>query len=201
MLRKQAANFITLAVTQRLLDELEQIVPATVRNVVPKPVSLQLLRDVLHRLVEERVCIRDLQAILEALSTMAAAEKSPQLLVEVVRRELSRAITFSVTQGQDSVRIIQLDSTIEDTIRRAIIRDVSGVYLTLTPAAARDIHKSIAQALATLPSGTPTIFLATPDIRRFVWQLIKVEIPEATVISFADLLPTIRLVPIARVTP
>ena len=201
VLRKQAANFITLAVTQRLLDELEQIVPATVRNVVPKPVSLQLLRDVLHRLVEERVCIRDLQAILEALSTMAAAEKSPQLLVEVVRRELSRAITFSVTQGQDSVRIIQLDSTIEDTIRRAIIRDVSGVYLTLTPAAARDIHKSIAQALATLPSGTPTIFLATPDIRRFVWQLIKVEIPEATVISFADLLPTIRLVPIARVTP
>ena len=73
------------------------------------------------------MCIRDLQAILEALSTMAAAEKSPQLLVEVVRRELSRAITFSVTQGQDSVRIIQLDSTIEDTIRRAMIRDVSGV--------------------------------------------------------------------------
>lgn len=201
ILRQQAAHFITLSVTQRLLDELEQIVPATVRNVVPKPVSLQLLRDVLHRLVEEHVCIRDLQAILEALSTMAATEKSAQLLVEVVRRELSRAITFNVTHGQDSVRVIQLDPAIEDAIRKAVVRDATGVYLTLAPSSARDIHKAIAEALLTLPAGTPLIFLANPDVRRFVWQLLKVEVPSATVISFADLLPTIRILPIARVTP
>ena len=55
LLRARAADFLGLAETQRLLDELEQFAPATVRNVVPKPVSLTLLTDVLRRLVEERV--------------------------------------------------------------------------------------------------------------------------------------------------
>ncbi len=53
LLRARAADFFGLAETQRLLDELEQFAPATVRNVVPKPVSLTLLADVLRRLVEE----------------------------------------------------------------------------------------------------------------------------------------------------
>ena len=46
--------------------------PPTVRNVVPKPVSLTLLADVLRRLVEERIAIRDLRAILEALAVVAS---------------------------------------------------------------------------------------------------------------------------------
>src|SRR4029078_12571579 len=49
LLRPRAADFLGLAETQRLLDELEQFAPATVRNVVPKPVTLTLLSDILRR--------------------------------------------------------------------------------------------------------------------------------------------------------
>src|SRR5262249_37655482 len=49
LLRSRAADFLGMSETQRLLDELEQFAPAVVRNVVPKPVSLTLLADILRR--------------------------------------------------------------------------------------------------------------------------------------------------------
>src|SRR5208282_3570012 len=100
LLRARAADFLGLAEVQRLLDELEQFAPATVRNVVPKPVSLVLLTEVLRRLLEERVSVRDLRTILEALSTIAVTEKDPLSLAEYVRGQLRRAITFRLTAGQ-----------------------------------------------------------------------------------------------------
>ena len=200
LLRLRASDFITLAVAQRLLDELEQIAPAAVRNVVPKPVSVPLLRDVLRRLVEERVSIRDLQAILEALSSAAPAEKDAQKLTEFVRSQLSRAISFRLTGGGNALPIILVDDMIQDTLRRSIMRNEAGAFLTLPPAAARDIHQAIGRALAPVPADVPRVFLVQPDIRRFLWQLIKIDLPEATVISYADLLPSIQLSPVARVS-
>ena len=76
-----------MAEVQRLLDELEPFAPATVRNVVPKPVSLVLLTDVMRRLVEEGVSVRDLRGVLEALSGVAATEKDPLNLAEYVRSQ------------------------------------------------------------------------------------------------------------------
>jgi type III secretion protein V len=201
VLRQRAADFITLAVAQRLLDELEQFASAEVRNVVPKPVSVPLLRDVLRRLVAERVSIRDLQAVLEALSTAAPAEKDAQRLTEFVRSQLSRAISFRLTQGESVMRVVLVDDLIQDTIRRAIMRNEAGAFLTLPPQAARDIHHAIARATTALPPSEPRIFLTSPDVRAFLWQLVRVDMPDATVVSYADLLPSIQLTPVARVSP
>jgi type III secretion protein V len=197
LLRARAADFVGLAETQRLLDELEQLAPATVRNVVPKPVSLALLADVLRRLVEERVSIRDLRAILEALATLAGTEKDPLTLTELVRAQLRRALTFKLTKGANQLGVVLIDPTIEDTIRRAIQRTPAGSFLTLAPSAARDVVASLRRASAEDQGGAP-IFLTQPDIRRFVRKLIESDIPDATVVSFAELLPEISLRPVAR---
>jgi type III secretion protein V len=186
-----------LAETQRLLDELEQFAPATVRNVVPKPVSLTLLADVLRRLVEERIPIRDLRAILEALATVAASEKDPLNLAEFTRGQLRRAITFRLTRGAPHLGVYLLDTTIEDTVRRAITRTPSGAFLTLAPAAARDVIAAIRRAIAEATTDHAVI-LTQPDIRRFVRKLIDADLPDATVVSFAELLPEVALRPLAR---
>ncbi len=201
MLRARAADFLGLAETQRLLDELEQFAPAVVRNVVPKPVSLTLLADILRRLVEERVSVRDLRAILEALSTVATAEKDPLNLAEFVRGQLRRAITFKLTRGAPHLGVYLLDPLIEDTVRRSVTRTPNGAFLTLAPAAARDILAAIKRALTEGRSQgdeAPPVLLTQPDIRRFVRKLIDVEVPDATVVSFAELLPEVSLRPLAR---
>jgi type III secretion protein V len=203
LLRERAADFLGLAEVQRLLDELEQFAPATVRNVVPKPVGLVLLTEVLRRLVEERVSVRDLRAILEALSTLAATEKDALSLTEYVRGQLRRAITFRLTAGQSRLDVVVLDPLIEDTVRRAITRTPAGAFLALPPQAARDVITSIRRALASAPATEHTqkpVVLTQPDIRRFVRKLLEPELPDVWVASFAELLPEVALKPVARAT-
>ena len=205
LLRARAADFIGLAEVQRLLDELEQFAPATVRNVVPRPVSLVVLADVLRRLVEERVSIRDLRAVLEALSTVASTEKDPLNLAEHVRGHLRRAITFQLTGGARELCVVMLDASIEDTVRRAITRTPAGSFLALPPQASRDVRASVRRALdsaAEVPAdGAPRAILTQPDIRRFVRKVLEVEHPDVWVVSFAELLPEVAFKPIARAVP
>jgi type III secretion protein V len=203
LLKTRAADFLGLAETQRLLDELEQFAPATVRNVVPKPVSLTLLTDILRRLVEEGVSIRDLRAILEALAGVATTEKDPLNLTELVRSQLRRALTFRLTRGANQLGVVLIDPIIEDTVRRAVTRTPAGAFLTLPPAAARDVVASLRRAVSEIVANpgqapAPPVFLTQPDIRRFVRKLVESELPDAIVVSFAELLPEVTLRPLAR---
>ena len=198
LLRARAADFLGLAETQRLLDELEQFAPATVRNVVPKPVTLTLLADILRRLLEERIPIRDLKAILEALSTVAGMEKDPLNLAEFVRGQMRRAINFRLTRGAPQLGVILLDPMIEDTVRRAVTRTPNGAFLTLPPPAARDLIAAVRRAIGEAGQPGDVVVLTQPDIRRFVRKLIDAELPDATVVSFAELLPEVSLRPLGR---
>jgi type III secretion protein V len=218
VLRARAADFVGMAEVQRLLDELEQFAPATVRNVVPKPVSLVLLTDVLRRLVEEHVSIRDLRGILESLSAVAATEKDPLNLAEYARSQARRAITFRLTAGVGKLDVVLLDPILEETVRRAITRTAAGSFLTLAPQAARDVIASVSKAIAQANRetavdgqavGTPSgetaanapVILTQPDIRRFVRKLVESDLPDVSVVSFAELLPEVALKPVARAVP
>jgi len=176
-----------------------------VRQTVPKPLGVSLLADVLRRLVEEAVSVRDLRTILEALSSVATTEKDPLNLAEFVRGQLRRATTYRLTGGRPELPVYLLDATIEETIRHAVTRTAAGSFLTLAPAAGRDVIAAVRRALAepvpqerTTQAPTTQVVLTQPDIRRFVRKLIEVELPEVVVVSFAELLPEISLKPVAK---
>ncbi|HEY5374358.1 MAG TPA: FHIPEP family type III secretion protein [Polyangiaceae bacterium] len=218
VLQNRAVDFLGIAETQGLLDELEQIAPATVRQVVPKPIAVTLLADVLRRLAEERVNIRDLRAILEALALVGNAERDPLNLAEFVRSQLRRPLTHALTRGGRELSVIVLEPQIEETVRSAVSRTPAGSFLTLAPAAARDIVSAVRRAIPTRfetpdsprdtrrgegvkePSDTPLVVLTQPDIRRFVRKLLELDLREARVVSYAELLPEVAIRPIGRAT-
>ncbi|HWP05322.1 MAG TPA: flagellar biosynthesis protein FlhA [Polyangiaceae bacterium] len=201
VLRRRAADFLGIAETQTLLDQLEQVAPATVRQVVPKPIGVTQLADVLRRLVEERHSVRDLKGILEALALVGHVEKDALNLAEFVRSQQRRAITHSLTRGRGELGVLLLDAPLEDTIRGAVSRTAAGSFLTLAPAAGRDIVTAVKRALEPLGASAPPV-LTQPDIRRFVKKLLEVDFPELRVVSYAELLPEIAVKPLAtaRVT-
>jgi len=196
VLRERAADFVGIAETQLLLDGLKQVAPATVQQVVPKPVPLTLLAEVLRRLVEEGVSIRDLKGVLEALSQRAATESDPLHLAELVRVQLRRAITHDLTAGDHELRVILLDQPLEETIRDAISRTAAGSFLALAPAAGRDIVTAVRNALGS-QKAPGTVLLTQPDVRRFVRKLIENDLPHLKVVSYGELLPEIAIKPVA----
>jgi type III secretion protein V len=201
VLIERAHDFMGLQETQHLLDELAKVAPASVQQVVPKMVSLTTLSEILRRLVEEGVSVRDLASILEALAQVAHVEKDALVLTEHVRSWLRRAITYEVTRGSGSLEPLTLDESIEDVIRGAISQTIAGSFLTLSPAAGRDIVASLKRALRACPEQLQKhpVVLTQPDVRRFVRKLIESELPRARVVTFSELLPetTIRAAGIA----
>lgn len=191
LLLSRAADFLGIAETKLLLDRLDELSPATVRHVVPKVADIALLTDVLRRLLEESVSIRDLKGILDALARAPDSDRDALSLTEHVRAELKRALTWDLTGGTSELSVVVLDPGIEDTVRAAVSRTTSGSYLSLAPAAARDIVAAVQCALTNgngAPSGSG-VLLTRPDVRRFVRKLIETDLPNVRVVSHAELLP------------
>ena len=196
-LRPRASEFIGISEAQTLLDQLEQIAPATVRQVTPKPITVTTLSEVLRRLAEEEISVRDLKGILEALAQAPSNDRDPLSLAEFVRAQLRRPITHSLTGGAGELSAFLLDPSVEETIRSAINRTSAGAFLALSPAAGRDI---VAATRRTLESAPPAghqraVILTQPDIRRFVRKLIETDLPTVRVVSYAELQPEISLSP------
>ena len=93
VLRKNGAEFVGIQETMNMLEQLEQAFPALVKETVPKVVSPFQLTDILRRLIEEEISIRDLRSILQALAEWGQVEHDTVMLTENVREALKRLAT------------------------------------------------------------------------------------------------------------
>jgi type III secretion protein V len=197
--RRYGHELFGLEETQALLDALERTHPALVREVVPKLISPVLLTDVLRRLVEEGISLRNLRDILGALAEWAPQERDPVALTEHVRVALRRAITYKHAGDSGVLAAYLLDPMIEDVIREGIQKNATGSYLALEPQISRDIITAVGRALG--PEGANgAVLLTGVEIRRFVRRLVELEHPALAVLSFQELAPEAQIRPIARIT-
>ena len=176
LVRRYGHELFGLEETQGLLDALERTHPALVREVVPKLISPVLLTDVLRRLVEEGISLRNLRDILGALAEWAPQERDPVALTEHVRVALRRAITYKYAGDAGVLAAYLLDPMIEDTIRDAIQKTATGSYLALEPQISRDIIGAVGRALG--PEGANgAVLLTGVEIRRYVRRLVETRTP------------------------
>ncbi len=195
LLRRYGHEFVGVQETQTLLEGLERTHPALVAEVVPKLVSPVLLADVLRRLAEESISLRNLREILGALAEWAPHERDPVALSEHVRGALRRQITHKYAGPGGVLGVYLLDPMIEETVRESIQRTPSGSYLALEPALSRDILAAIGRTI----TGGAGVILTNGEIRRFVRRLCETEYPRIAVISFQELSSEAQLQPLGRV--
>jgi type III secretion protein V len=199
VLRRYGHELFGLEEAQTLLDALERTHPVLVREVVPKLVSLVLFTDVLRRLVEEGVSLRNLRDILGALAEWAPHERDPVALTEHVRGALRRTITFKHAGDGGVLAAFVLDPMIEDTVREAIHKTATGSYLALEPQLSRDIVAAVGRAVGTGPT-RGAVLLTGVEVRRYVRRLIEPEHPDLAVLSYQELAAEAQIRPIARIT-
>lgn len=194
-LRKTAPQFVGIQETQALLDGLEQSHPALVRNLVPKPLSVPLLAEVLRRLVEESVSIRPLREILEGLAPYAAGEKDPIVLADLARLALRRHLSYEIAPKNRAFVWFLSDEVVE-VIRESIARTSAGAFLRLPPDLSREIVESARRQLA-----PGAVVLSDPEIRRFVWVLLSGATPDLRVLSYTELESGVVLESLGRIGP
>jgi type III secretion protein V len=192
VLRRQAASFLGVQEVQGLLDAFEKSHPALVREATGK-IAVPMLAEVLRRLADEGVSIRNLRAILEAV-TEPNAETDSLALSERCRRALRRHLSHRY--ANDGTLYAHLaDPMVEDLLRQALRSAEPGGF-ALDPMDAVSILDGVRQALAGARDG---IILASPDVRRCLRKLVESAFPDVTVLTYTELVPELQVRPLGKI--
>ncbi|WP_338867493.1 type III secretion system export apparatus subunit SctV [Myxococcus stipitatus] len=202
VLRRNAREFVGVQETQTMLEQLEKAFPAIVKEVIPKVVNVLKLTDILQRLVEEEISIRDLRGILQALAEYGQVEADNVMLTEHVRASQRRYISHKYARGSGTLVVYLLDPNIEEAIRGSIKRTSAGAHLALEPELAQEIVQAVRTECGHLPpSAQRPVILTAMDIRRYVRKLLEYEFnPSFSVLSYQELSPELNIQPVARIS-
>ncbi|MFT3707188.1 MAG: type III secretion system export apparatus subunit SctV [Archangium sp.] len=202
VLRRHAREFVGVQEVQTMLDQLEKAFPAIVKEVVPKVVTVLKLTDILGRLVEEEISIRDLRGILQAIAEQGQLEADSVMLTEHVRSSLKRYVSHKYARGTNTLVVYLLDPQIEDAVRSSIKRTSAGTHLALEPDIAQEIVQAVKNECGHLPpTAQRPVILTSMDIRRYVRKLLEYEFnPPFSVVSYQELSPELNIQPVARIS-
>jgi len=181
------------------LERVQQTNPKLVDDLIPDPLSANLVLKVCRNLLKEGLSVRDLQTILEALSDYAPRTRDPEVLTEFVRQRMARHITGRFAEG-GVVRIVQLGPSAEDAILRGLTAaDGSTPNLQLPPDQARDLILGIRDQVERYAGPGQAVVMCPPLARGALRRLVERALPRVAVLSSAELLPEVRLEPVGRV--
>jgi type III secretion protein V len=202
VLRQHADEFVGIQETQLLLRRLAEDHPDLERE-LQRNVPLPRLTDVLKRLVREDISIRNLREIAHGLIEWAPKEKDTALVTEYVRTCLSRYISYRFANPDGSLSAIVLHPTVEEQMRQAVRQTSAGAVLMLNPATAQQIAGQIRVALQPyMGSGersAPVVLLTSLELRPYLRKLTEIELGRVPVLSYQELVPTIRVNTLASV--
>ena len=155
-----------------------------VARIVPVP----KLAEVLRRLVEEVVPIRNVRLILEALVEWGEREKNPLLLTEYVRASLARQICHRHAGAQKVIAGLILGQDAEAALRAALRETAVGIYLALEPDVADGIVEAVRRRLDGL-TGTQAkpVIVTALDVWRHLRGLLQKNAIGALMLSHQDL--------------
>lgn len=193
-LRRHATLFVGTQETSSLLNRAAVDYPDVVKEVL-RALPLARVAEILRRLVEEEVPIRNQRDILEALADAAQREKDVFALTELARIALRRQTSHRVAPDGE-LRALLLEPAFEERLRAAVRVTNGQPGLALDPAEAQATMARLAQAVR---AWQPAALVTAVDIRRHVRKLIEADCFDTPVISFHELLPTLRLQVLHRV--
>jgi flagellar biosynthesis protein FlhA len=188
LLRNNAHKLVGRQEAQHLLDVLAKAAPKLVDDVVPNLLPLGEVVRVLRNLLAERVSVRDLRTILEALADASAQTKDPEQLTELVRERLGAHITARLTGPDRSVAVLALDPRIEEVLRRSLREIAAGTGGAIDPELIRQLTTNAERALSKFAAlGVSPALVTPPDLRRFVRAIFERKVPQLGIVSFREI--------------
>lgn len=195
-LERHLALFVGIQETSNLSNGLSRDYPDLVREML-RVVSPQRVAEVLKRLVEERVPIRQLRDVFEAITDAASREKDIVLVAEYVRMALRRHLSYRYADDDHVLRVLVARPELEERLRRSVHTGPAGTQLAVEPDLAARLLAQIGEH-ARGEHGTSMVLLSSMDVRRHLRKLTEAEYADIPVLSYQELVPDLRLVPVGQ---
>jgi flagellar biosynthesis protein FlhA len=190
VIRQNAHELLSRQETRRLIDRLSESHPKLADELIPKLMSLGEVQKVLQQLLREQVSIRDMGTILDTLVDAASFNKNPIALVEAVRHTLGRALIRPLLNDKGELRVVTLDSAIEEECIRGSNLQPSQAnstpqQLTLARRVLDGLRTNFGKEISTAP---PVLLCSSPG-RYYLRRLLEPFIPRIVVISPGEIPP------------
>lgn len=185
ILQDNADELLGLEEVQQLLDRLKSTSGKLVEEVT-KDVAIAVIVQVLQNLLRERVPVRDMRTILEAILEKSAVTKDAHQLTQHVRAALGKFILQNILGVDEIVEVMTLDPSLEQILLKAMQGAPEG-QLAIEPSLAEKLSQSLNEHVqARDMQGKPSILLVNPFIRSALARLFRYSLPSLVVLSYNE---------------
>jgi flagellar biosynthesis protein FlhA len=184
VIRTHASEILGRQEVKGILDGLREEYSAVVEDAL-KAVSLSEIQKTLQALLRERVSIRDMVTILEAVADASAFSKDIQFLTEKARQALGRQICLRYADEGRKLHVLTLERGLEETIIASTEAGAGGRVSALAPTTRTAWMKALSASLADAKErgfASPVI-LCSEAARVLVKQSTERELPGLAVLS------------------
>jgi flagellar biosynthesis protein FlhA len=198
LLQSHAHELLGHEEVQQLLNRLGKTAPKLIEDLVPKLLPMSVVVKVLQNLLLERVPIRNLRTICEALAELAPKTQDPLALVAGVRIALGRSIVQSIGGLREELPVITLDPGLEQLLQDSMVGggDAPGFEPSLADRVQTALSDSTRRQEA---AGEPAVLLVAPKIRPWVARLMRYSTPTLSVLAYNEIPENRRIRVIAAV--
>ncbi len=194
LIRANSEELLGRQEVQSLLDKVAKTHPKVVEELVPGLMNVGGVQKVLQNLLRERVSIRDIQTILEAIADYAGMTKDPDIITEYVRVKLARRISRGLVTADNTIPAISLSHEVEERISNAVKETKQGVFFAIDPTFAHNLLTLIGDALEeAVSTGVQPVLLVSQETRRFVRKLVEKSYPAISVLSHNEIADNINV--------
>ena len=194
VMKANVSELLSYSLVQDLLTDLSEQQTKLVDDMVPSQITVSGIQRVLQGLLAERVSIRDLPSILEAIAEAAGAISTTSGLVEHVRSRLARQITAQNTSPSGYLPMITLSPEWETAFAEALVGDGEDKQLAIAPSKIQEFVVAVRDGFEEAArTGEIPVLLASPGIRSHVRSIVDRFRPQTAILSQAEVHPRAKL--------
>lgn len=192
-IKKYAHEILGREETKQLIDHLRESNPSVVEEVIPQVLSIGDIQKILQKLLKERVSIRTLSVIFEAIADYAVYTKNHDILAEYVRQALARQLTHQYSQN-GVIHAVRVGAEVEKKMAEAIVHTEHGDILSLDPETTNRIVQSVGETVQqTIQMGIQPIIVSSSGIRMYIRQITEHALANIPILSYNELEPDVEV--------
>ncbi|MGB5649596.1 MAG: flagellar biosynthesis protein FlhA [Sedimenticolaceae bacterium] len=187
LLQSHAHELLGHDEVQQLLDNLAQVAPKLVEDLVPKLLPLAVVLRVLQNLLQEGVPIRDMRTVAETLAEQATKSQDAGTLTASVRVALSRSIVQQVIGPIGEIPVIVLEPGLERLLQQSLVNageDGAGVEPGMLEQLQNAMQQTVRQQEV---SGQDSVLLVAAAIRPWMAKFTRHSVPGMRVLSYNEI--------------
>ncbi len=183
LIREHAPELLGHEEVQQLLANLAKSAPKLVEDLTPKALPISVVARVLQNLLVERIPVRQLRKIAEALVENAPLTQDPAMLTAAVRNALGRFIVQEIAGASPELPVYTLNPQLE----RVLQESTQGNGAALEPGLAERLHQSLADCVGKQEArNEPAVVLVPGPVRAALARMVRHSVPSLSVLAYSE---------------